>query len=335
MSNIDLNELVCFIAVVRTGSFTAAARLSGVPANTLSRRVQHLESTLGVKLIQRSTRHLAITEAGHLLFERCENAASIIEQASQEVADLTRSVSGCIRVAATVDFFDIFKPVWLAQFLAVHKNVRLEFVLDDAPVNLIAERIDVAIRRGHLASSGLVARRLGTTHHILVAAPSYLRERGTPLQIGELATHDCITILNSESRNRWLLTGPHGLEEVEVHGRMSANTSQALKHAAVAGLGLALLPLILAAEELASGRLVQVFPEYRRDGGGVYAVFPGRGHVPAAATLFANFVAEKLTLFLQLQPAQHLCLPLFRTFSDQTRNLADPADMGGAVCEER
>ena len=297
---LDFNEVAMFVGVVEAGSFAKAGRRLGIPSNTLSRRVQQLEVSLGVRLLQRTTRKLALTTAGRQFFDRASAGVAAIGVASREVLDGAEVPSGTIRVAAPADFFGMFQLEWVAEFLERHPRVALEFELDDVLADMVAQSIDVALRAGQLLDSSLIARKVTDSSFILVASPGYLARRGTPRASADLRGHDCITTPHASGRHKWSLTGPGGEEELEVTGRFAANTVAALLAAAAAGLGIALLPEARVAGPIGEGLLVHVLPAYRRDGGGFHAVFPSRRQLPLAAAAFADFVIEKMRVVLEV-----------------------------------
>jgi DNA-binding transcriptional LysR family regulator len=294
---LDLNDIAMFVQVVRHGSFAGAARRLGLPPNTVSRRVQQLEAQLGTRLMQRSTRKLTLTSAGQAFHERCAGAVDGLVEAGQELITGSQQPSGLVRVAATADFFDFFPMEWVADFLAAHPLVRIDFVLSDARADLIAEQIDIAFRGGALPDSGYVGRKLlGARTDGMVASPAYIAARGAPATLQELAEHDCVTSPHPSGRALWRLAGPGGAEEeVQVGGRFSGNTAQALRKAALAGLGIALLPPTMARLDLEAGRLVPVLPQYQRTGQGLSVLYPSRKHLPLAVSAFIGMVMEKLS----------------------------------------
>ncbi|MDZ7920224.1 LysR family transcriptional regulator [Rhodoferax sp.] len=292
----DLNDIATFVQVVRCGSFAEASRRMGVPANTLSRRVQLLEAQLGIRLMQRSTRNLALTSAGEVFLERCSAAVDGLMDASQELQAVNQEPSGLVRVAAPADFFDFFAMEWLTEFLATYPKVRVDFVLSDGRADLIAERIDVAFRGGILEDSGFFARKVleaGTDG--MVASPAYIAQRGVPATLQALADHDCLVFSHPSGKGTWRITGPGNTEsEVQVSGRFSGNTAQALRKAALAGLGIALLPATLTRRDLRAGLLVPVLPTYHRRGHGVNLVYPSRRYLPLAVSRFIELVVQKM-----------------------------------------
>lgn len=283
-----------FVSVVEAGSFAEAARRLGVPPNTLSRRIQWLERRLAVRLMQRSTRKLCLTDAGRRFFEKCSGSVREISLAGKQMVENTEVPAGSFRIATPTGFFN---SRWVSEFLAEHDQVKFEFTLSDVSIDLIAEGIDLAFREGRLPDSSLVARKIDSAYGILVASPCYLRARGMPCGLESLSHHDCIIMSPSIARSGWSLTGPKGCVEISPRGRLSVNTHQAMISTAMTGAGIALVPAMLAVDLLQEGRLVHVLPEYRRENVGLYAVFPSRHHAPLAISLFVDFVAQRLSRF--------------------------------------
>jgi DNA-binding transcriptional LysR family regulator len=294
---LDLNDIAMFVQVVRSGSFAEAARRLGLPPNTVSRRVQQLEAQLGTRLMQRSTRKLTLTSAGQAFHERCAGAVDGLIDAGQELVTGSHAPSGLVRVATPADFFDFFPMEWVADFLAAHPLVRLDFVLSDGKADLIADQIDVAFRGGPLRDSGYVGRQLLSPRSDgMLASPAYIAARGTPGTLQDLANHECVTSAHPSGRATWRLTGPDGVEEeVQVAGRFTGNTALALRKATVAGLGIALLPPNMARHEVQAGLLVPVLPQYQRTSGGMAVLYPSRRHLPPAVSAFIGMVMEKLS----------------------------------------
>jgi DNA-binding transcriptional LysR family regulator len=293
-NRLDLNHVFLFVEVVRAGSFAAAARRQGTPANSVSRKIQELEAQVGTRLIHRSTRKLTLTAAGRTFFDRCATPVSELAQAGQASVDDTRLASGLIRVAAPADFFDLFQIEWVAEFLAAYPQVRMEFVLDDAKADLVGDGIDVALRAAHLVDDNLIGHKIIATQFDLVASPAYLAARGVPATFASLGDHDCLPQSNRTGPVTWRLEGPGGAGEIQVSSRFRANTARAVLRAAVAGLGIALLPHPITASEIAAGRLSKVLPDYRREGADLYAVCVSRRHIPRAVSAFIEFSVDRL-----------------------------------------
>ncbi len=293
---LDLNEVAMFVQVARSGSFAEAARRLRMPTATVSRRIQQLEARLGTRLMQRSTRKLTLTSAGESFHERCGPAVEeLIEAGQLHVAD-NAEPSGMVRVAAPAGFFRFFQMEWVEEFLAKHPLVRLDFVLSDLFVDLIADRIDVAFRGGPLQDSSHVIRRIFASHGDLIASPSYLATHGMPTDLEELREHECVVQSNTGGCVTWHLQDMNGMQkEVRVRGRFNSNAQEVLLKAACAGLGIAALPSVLTASDIAAGRLVRVLPQYTRAGHGLSVVYPSRHQRPLAVTAFADMALEKLS----------------------------------------
>jgi DNA-binding transcriptional LysR family regulator len=291
---LDLNEVRMFVQVVRARSFAEAARRLGVPPNTLSRRVRQLEAGLDTRLMQRSTRKLTLTAAGSAFFERCAPAVDGVLDAGKELAGVSQTAGGTVRIAAPADFLDFFEIDWVMQFLALYPKVRLDFVLNDARADLIGEAIDVAFRGGAALDQQPVFRQLLPQSFMLVASPAYTKSRGNPKTLEELSRHDCLTVSGGPGLVTWTLHGPGGREEVKVSGRFRANSARTLIKGCVAGLGIALMPEVLVAAHIHSGRLVRVLPDYHREGGALSVIVPTSQQIPAAVSAFIEFAVEKL-----------------------------------------
>ncbi|MCX7080449.1 MAG: LysR family transcriptional regulator [Pseudomonas sp.] len=291
---LDLNEVSMFVQVVQAGSFAGAARRMGMPPNTLSRHVRQLEEHLGVRLLQRSTRKLMLTEAGRSLHDRSASQVNDLIEAARQLAGESQEPTGTVRVAVPADFFDVYLMAWVAEFLEHYPGVQLDFVLSDKRVDLIDEGIDVAFRGGDLPDSSLVARRVGTGRQVLAASPAYLQAHGTPDTLQALSMHQCIRPSSQAPHAPWHLDGPQGPVHVEVTGRFCANTAQAQLKASLAGLGICLLPMAILRESLHTGRMIQVLPDHGRFSNGLYIVYPSRRQVPRAVSAFVEQIVRHL-----------------------------------------
>lgn len=290
----DLNDVALFVHVVRAGSFAAAGRRLGIPPNTASRRIKQLEQELGLRLMQRSTRRLSLTEAGETFYARCADQIEALAQAADELSDKGRQPSGRVRVAGPADLFSLDAMPWVAEFLATYPDVRLEFVLSDVRADMVGEVIDVAIRSGKTLEPTLIARQLCVIRRHLVASPAYLAVRGTPASLEDLAEHDCISATEPAPLTVWHLDGPAGTTEVRVTGLFRANTAAAQLEAARAHLGVALLPATLTAKHIRSGELTEVLPGYGGEGLGIYFVYPSRRHLPRTVSAFIEFAMKSM-----------------------------------------
>jgi LysR family transcriptional regulator AphB len=300
---VDLNDIALFVSVASAGSFAEAARRLGLPPNTASRRVQELERELGVRLMQRSTRRLTLTDAGQRLFSQCAEQIEALTTVTQEIAESNESPSGRVRVALPADFFYMVPADVMSEFLAVNPRVRLEFVLSDARADLLGENIDVAFRIGKAIEPNLIARQIGWTSARLVAGPSYLDVHGEPDVPADLSDHECIAApTNPTGYTIWRLDGPEEQVEVAVRGRFHANSIQAQLGAARSGLGIALLPSAMVAEDVEAGRLMTVLPEYGWHRVGVYLVYLNRRQLPRAVSAFIEFMMATLLKTKLVEP---------------------------------
>ena len=291
---LDLNDVAVFARVVEAGSFTGAARLLGIPKTTVSRRIAELEREVGMRLLQRTTRSLNMTDAGRLYYEASSRGLRAIEDANLRLADARAEPSGTICVSAPVAFGSFFLADTVFDFLAAYPKTRVELRLTDDKLNLVEDGIDLAFRTGTLANSTLVARKLGSTHKILCASPAYLELRGVPAAVDHLSRHDCVIAGHSIAGAQWALEGPSGPETISVSGRIAANTMQLAFRAAIAGYGIALLPAATVVAATNEGRLRRVLSEYASSIGGFYAVYPSSRHLSPAVKAFIDLAATRL-----------------------------------------
>jgi DNA-binding transcriptional LysR family regulator len=291
---LDLNDIVVFARVVEAGSFTAAARLLGMPKTTVSRRVVALEREVGVQLVQRTTRSLNMTDAGRLYYEENSRALRTIEDANLRLAEARAEPSGTIRISAPVGFGGHFLKSAAFDFLAAYPKTKVELHLTDDTLNLVENRIDLAFRTRILPDSTLIARKLGSTHRVLCASPDYLARRGLLVVSADLARHHCVIAGPSADNAHWVLDGPGGQETVAVSGRFAANEMQVVIAAAIAGYGVAQLPYQVADAPIRDGRLRRVLGDYTTPVGGLYAVYPNSRHVSPLVKAFIELATKRL-----------------------------------------
>ena len=290
---IDLNEIALFVRVVEAGSFAGAARLLHLPRATVSRRIAHLEDSLGTRLLQRTTRSLGLTDAGRRYFERCRDALATVEEANGQLAGAQLVPSGTIRISAPADSDGLYLSDLVAEFLRQHPRVKVELLLTDERLNLVRERIDVAFRMGKLSDSTLIVRKLGTSDWLICASPKYLKAAGLPRTPADLARHSCVVHGPSIEGATWSLRGPKGAAVVQLNAAVAANTMSFVREAALAGLGIVLLPGPMVAPYLRSGALVRILEPYRRAATSIQLVYPTRRHLSAATKAFIDFVVGR------------------------------------------
>ncbi|WP_027143990.1 LysR family transcriptional regulator [Mesorhizobium sp. WSM3626] len=292
---IDLNDIVVFARVVEAGSFTAAARLLAIPKTTVSRRVAALEREVGVRLLQRTTRSLNLTDAGRSYYQQSSHGLRTIEEANLRLAEARAEPSGTIRISAPVGFGSYFLIRAVVDFLALYPKTNVELRLTDDKLNLVEDGIDLAFRTGTLQDSTLIARKLGATRRLLCASPDYLTRYRTPESPADLARHRCVIAGPSASAAHWVLDGPQGQETVVVAGRFAANEMQAVVAAALAGFGIAQLPQAMAEGLIDQGRLQRVLEDYTTPAGGLHVLYPSSRHLSPLVKAFIELAAGRIS----------------------------------------
>jgi DNA-binding transcriptional LysR family regulator len=290
----DYNHVALFVRVVRAGSFTAAAAEVGLPKSSVSRAISQLESDLGVRLLQRTTRKLALTDAGHAYFDSVDGAVAGLDEADAAVRELGAEPRGRVRITAPPELAEMDLPAALVQFGRKHPAIRLEVSLTARRVDLVAEGFDLAVRAGQLEDSSLVARKVGDSELVLVAAPAYLRRRGRPRSVAELAEHDWVLYRARDGRALVRLFGPAGEEAVEVTGALVADQLGFCVAAVQAGGGLGMVPVAFLGSS-AKGRLEMVLPGWRAGLGAIYVVMPSARYLPARVALVRDFLIAHLS----------------------------------------
>lgn len=288
-------EMRVYLAVADAGSFAAAADQLAMSRPAVSRHVAQLESRLGVRLIQRTTRRLSLTSEGESFLARARDLLAGVEAAEAEAGARSAEPTGRVRVNVPVTFGVLhLAPLW-PRFRARHPGVRFDITLSDRQVDLVDEGFDLAVRIAALPDSTLVSRQLASTRMVLCASPGYLRRRGRPRHPRELAGHDVIAYSYWSPRDEWTLRGPAGEEaRVRVDPVLRANNGDTCLAAARAGQGLTLQPSFLAGPDLADGRLVEVLPRWQAGALGIHAVYPSRRHLLPKTRLLVDFLAEAL-----------------------------------------
>lgn len=283
-----------FSAVVEASSFVAAADNLGMSKAAVSRYVSELEQRLGVRLMHRTTRKLSLTPEGEVFLARCRDILASIESSEAEISTRSVTASGLLKVSVPVSFgIRNLAPLW-SEFLSDHPQVTLDVQLADRVIDLVDEGFDLAVRIARLPDSSLISRQLASTRLVLCAAPSYLKRRGTPAHPSELAHHDVLGYSLMAMGDQWQFTGPDGPVSVKVRPRMWTNNGDSCVAAALQGSGIQLQPTFLIDEELASGHLVEILPQFRSVELGIYAIYPSRKFVLPKVRAMVEFLANKL-----------------------------------------
>jgi len=290
----DLNDIVVFTKVVETKSFTGAADVLGLPKSTVSRKLAQLEERLGVRLVQRTTRKLALTEIGEAYYERCARIVADVMSAEQLVTDMQATPRGRLRVTSSVDFATRWLGAIIADFLGKHPDINIELEATDRVVDMIEDGFDVALRFGEMPESTLIARRLCAVHLIACASPAYLAKRGTPRQIEDLDEHDHILFTPAHRNQTWTLHNGDASYEFGRPARFASNNFGAVLTATLAAGGIALVSDFMIGEQLKDGSLVRVLPEWATHATEVHAVYPAREMLPPRLSLFLEHLAQAL-----------------------------------------
>ncbi|GER19706.1 LysR family transcriptional regulator [Variovorax boronicumulans] len=288
-----LTALKVFRTTAAAGSFAGAARQLGLSAAAISKNIAELEAHLKVRLINRTTRSMSLTEAGAAYVERLARILDDLDEADAALAPVGASPGGVLRVSAPLTFALTCISPHIPAFLARHPNLRLELNLQDTRIDLIGEGYDLAIRGSdRLEDSSLVARELMTMTHVLCGAPGYFAAHGRPAAPEDLKAHECVQFTLSGHANKWTFRRAGRSVAVPIDGRYKVSSSIAVRDALLAGFGLSLVPRIYVEQELAAGRLEAVLEDWEADRTPVYAVYPSR-HLAAKTRAFVDFLLER------------------------------------------
>lgn len=287
--SVNLSGMLFFVRVVETGSFTAAAKVLNVSKASVSREINALEDRLGAQLLRRTTRTMSLTEIGDVFYSRCLRVLEEAEAAELSVSELRAQPRGSLRVAAPMSFGHLEIAPRIVRFIERYPELRIEFELTDRVVDLIHERIDLAIRIRRPQQPSLVMRRVCPIRGLIVASPDFLRREGVPSSFAALSDYNCL--LYRDQPATWIsLEG----ERIEVSGNFSVDNGDALRQAALAGIGLATLPTFLVANDVRSGRLEAVLTDQTSPGTALFAVYPESRHLSPKVRAFIDWLAEEL-----------------------------------------
>lgn len=288
-----IDQLRIFIRVAHSGSFTLAADQLGLPRPTVSLALQQLEARLGARLLHRTTRRLSLTGMGAELLPRCRDMLALADELQSAGQRVSSQLGGTLRIASSQSFAQAWLARAVAAFVERHPAVAVDLQVSSQAVNLVEERIDLALRITNQLDPNLIARRLATCHSVLCAAPAYLARHGTPQTPAELARHNCLTYAYF-GRSLWQFERDGEPSGVPVSGNISANESTVLLEACVAGAGISLQPLYAAAPLLRAGHLVQLLPQYRAEALGIHALYGSRRQMLPALRALLDFLAARL-----------------------------------------
>ena len=289
------SSMRAFVKVVEHGSFSEAARSLRLSRSAVSKYVMHLEQELGVQLLNRSTRSASPTENGRAYYERAVAILAEIEEAELAVTRLQAEPRGLLRINAPMSFGTLHLAPALADFMGKYPELQIQLTLSDQQIDAVQEGYDVTLRIAELASSSLIARRLLAVPRLFCASPAYIERRGAPAHPKDLKDHECLSYGFLATGNQWKLTGPDGDHWISVPWKLCANNAEVLKHAAIKGLGIALLPTFIAESALDARELVPVLENYQAPEVALYAIYPPTRHLSLKVRLFIDFLVARFS----------------------------------------
>lgn len=289
----DLNEISVFIKIVQSESFTKAARELGMPKSTVSHKVSLLEKRLGVTLIQRTTRKLNITPAGQIYYAKCLSGLEEIKSAELELASIHSEPQGLLRITAPVDIGSNVLPSIVSKYMQAYPKVRVEVILTDRRIDLLSENVDLAIRAGVLQDSSMIIKKIGTTYFVPVASPKYVKNFGYLQHPRELIKHHCLQF-TPIGTDEWKLVGPKGSLNVPLPGKTIVNHMDMIKEMCLMGDGIACLPTSLVHQEVKTGKLIRLLPEWRTAFTPVHFIYPAQRYVTPKLSSFIEHAYPSL-----------------------------------------
>ncbi|GAM29776.1 LysR family transcriptional regulator [Acinetobacter calcoaceticus] len=286
-----LNDMALFVEVVKVMSFRKASEAMGIPNSTLSRRISALEKNIGLRLLHRTTRKIELTEAGQIYYERCRRIVDEARIAHEQLGEMLAQPSGMLRVSLPVDFSVTYLSPLIAEFSHQYPGITFDFDLTPRRVDLITEPFDLAIRMGDLPNSHLIARPLAYLSVHVYASPRYIELYGEPKHPSDLVSHSCLSFPKA---NKWMLWNESEKVEIEVEGRFLVNSNGLLRRFSTLDLGIVMLPTEIAADDLLTGQLRRILPEWQGTPIAAYALTETR-LLPAKTQRFIDFLQERLT----------------------------------------
>ena len=291
-----LNGMVIFVEVVNTGSFTLAAQSSGHSTSYISKEINKLESRLGVRLMQRTTRSLRLTPEGEIYFQQCQQIISDAEQAEETLNGRQLEPKGTLRISCPTSFGNSRMQIIFARFLTQYPHVNLELDLNNGKVDMVTEGFDILIRgSAQLDDSTFISKKIFSSYGVTIASPAYLQAHGTPQVLADLAHHRVISYSNLKQPNTWSLTHHSGQQhQVQLESRVLTNSSEMELYLCLAGHGITRMPRFNLGDELETGKLVKLFSDYQRQEINIYLIYPSRKYVSSKVRHFIDFVTAEL-----------------------------------------
>lgn len=288
------SSIPVFVAVVECGGFSPAANKLNITKSAVSKRINQLEDELGIRLLNRTTRKLSLTEAGKRYYEYVSQSLNLAQQGIDAVTELQGNPRGKLKLTAPMSFGVLHVAPLVAEFLALYPDVEIDLQLEDRMVDLVQDGFDLGIRIGNLPLSNLVAKRLTPCRSVLCASPNYLDQHGLPNKPSDLSNHNCLQYTYYRGGSEWVFESMGNEFRVVPKGRLTVNNSEAIRRAVIEGVGIAQLPTFIVAKDIAEGNLIPVMQDYQLPMHAVYAVFPERKHMPVKVRTFIDFISERL-----------------------------------------
>ncbi len=285
-----LNAISIFCKVVETQSFTQAAAQQNISVAMASKLIAQLEEQLKTRLLQRTTRKTVPTETGMLYYQRCQPILAELEDAEASISNFATSLQGNLSISVPRDFGLRFIAPNLPTFIKAHPNLHIEIEFNDRMVDLVAEGVDIALRIGSLQDSSLVAKKIASSTMHFVASPDYLKQHGTPQTPEDLENHDCLLYKTIGNQVYWEFAKENKIRRIKMRSKLISNNGLTLAELAKNGLGIINTPLFFIEDELASGELVEILPEYRQQKLDLHIVYPHRRHLSAKVKAFIDFI---------------------------------------------
>jgi DNA-binding transcriptional LysR family regulator len=288
-----MTAMRALVEIVNSGSFTGAAKRLKVSPAVITNHINSLEERLGVQLLSRTTRKVSLTDAGRTFYERSAHILAEVDEAESNVSALQATPRGILRLNTSVALARLVAPL-IAEYVKLYPDVGFDLIMTDHMVDLVDEGFDLALRTESLPDSSLFARRIGLGRSILCASPDYLAAHGIPGAPADLDGHNCLLPLDSSSERGWRFTGADGEHQITASGNFRTNSIEALRMAALAGHGIALLPAVIVADDLRAGNLVHLLPQFRMAETVIQAVYPSSRLLPAKTRTFIDFLVGRL-----------------------------------------
>ena len=289
----ELTQIKSFVALVESGSISKAAERMDIAVSAVSRRLKELESSLGVQLVQRTTRKMHITEAGEKFYRRCGRLLDDLEEAKHEASNTATALSGTLRIATPLSFGVAHLSPAIAAFMHLHPQIKIELDMSDRRIDLVEEGLDLAIRIGTLEDSSLMARKLASVRHVVCASPDFLNRHGIPSTPQDLSALPALCYGNLSQPDTWHYHDKDSKPgQVKVPMRMRANNGDALVEAAIAGLGVLCEPSFIVHGSVERGVLKPLLTDYQWNPMGIFAVYPQTKHMPTRVRAFIDFLVS-------------------------------------------